>query len=247
MSSEHWQERTKLLVGNEKLRELRNKHVLIAGLGGVGAYAAEQLCRAGVGEMTIVDGDAYHASNINRQLGALHSTLGESKTEVMTRRLKDINPDVVLHPIDEFIRDDRMVELLKTHSYDFVVDAIDTLSPKIFLIYHCVQLGLPIVSSMGAGGKTDPTKITIADLSKSYNCKLAYHLRKRLRKLGVKKGVQVVFSAEKMDDQAVVVDNPGPNKKSTVGTISYMPPLFGGFMASVVLRNFLATVNEQTA
>lgn len=235
------------MVGNEKLRELRNKHVLIAGLGGVGAYAAEQLCRAGVGEMTIVDGDAYHASNINRQLGALHSTLGESKTEVMTRRLKDINPDVVLHPIDEFIRDDRMVELLKTHSYDFVVDAIDTLSPKIFLIYHCVQLGLPIVSSMGAGGKTDPTKITIADLSKSYNCKLAYHLRKRLRKLGVKKGVQVVFSAEKMDDQAVVVDNPGPNKKSTVGTISYMPPLFGGFMASVVLRNFLATVNEQTA
>lgn len=247
MSNEHWQERTKLLVGDEKLTELRNKHVLIAGLGGVGAYAAEQLCRAGVGEMTIVDGDAYHASNINRQLGALHSTLGESKTEVMTRRLKDINPDVVLHPIDEFIRDDRMVELLKTHNYDFVVDAIDTLSPKIFLIYHCVQLGLPIVSSMGAGGKTDPTKITIADLSKSYNCKLAYHLRKRLRKLGVKKGVQVVFSAEKMDDQAVVVDNPGPNKKSTVGTISYMPPLFGGFMASVVLRNFLATVDEQIA
>jgi len=235
------------LVGKEKLTELRNKHVLIAGLGGVGAYAAEQLCRAGVGEMTIVDGDAYHASNINRQLGALHSTLGESKTEVMARRLRDINPDVELHPIDEFIRDDRMVELLKNHHYDFVVDAIDTLSPKIFLIYHCVQLGLPIVSSMGAGGKTDPTKITIADLSKSYNCKLAYHLRKRLRKLGVKKGVQVIFSAEKMDDEAVVVDNPGPNKKSTVGTISYMPPLFGGFMASVVLRNFLATVNEQIA
>jgi len=247
MSSEHWQERTRLLVGKEKLTELRNKHVLIAGLGGVGAYAAEQLCRAGVGEMTIVDGDAYHASNINRQLGALHSTLGESKTEVMARRLRDINPDVELHPIDEFIRDDRMVELLKNHHYDFVVDAIDTLSPKIFLIYHCVQLGLPIVSSMGAGGKTDPTKITIADLSKSYNCKLAYHLRKRLRKLGVKKGVQVIFSAEKMDDEAVVVDNPGPNKKSTVGTISYMPPLFGGFMASVVLRNFLATVNEQIA
>ena len=235
------------MVGKEKLTELRNKHVLIAGLGGVGAYAAEQLCRAGVGEMTIVDGDAYHASNINRQLGALHSTLGESKTEVMARRLRDINPDVELHPIDEFIRDDRMVELLKNHHYDFVVDAIDTLSPKIFLIYHCVQLGLPIVSSMGAGGKTDPTKITIADLSKSYNCKLAYHLRKRLRKLGVKKGVQVIFSAEKMDDEAVVVDNPGPNKKSTVGTISYMPPLFGGFMASVVLRNFLATVNEQIA
>ncbi|MGM0552028.1 MAG: tRNA threonylcarbamoyladenosine dehydratase [Bacteroidota bacterium] len=245
MTSEHWQERTVLLVGNEKLEELRNKHVLIAGLGGVGAYAAEQLCRAGVGELTLVDGDAYHVSNINRQLGALHSTLGLSKTQVMAQRLRDINPDIIIHVIQEFIRDEHMVELLQSADYDYVVDAIDTLSPKIFLIYHCVQLGLPIVSSMGAGGKTDPAKIVIADLAKSYNCKLAYQLRKRLRKLGVKKGVKVVFSAEKMDDNAVIVDYPGPNKKSTVGTISYMPPLFGGFMASVVLREFLTLADEQ--
>jgi len=247
MISEHWQERTALLVGNEKLEILQNKHVLVAGLGGVGAYAAEQLCRSGIGELTLVDGDAYHASNINRQLGALHSTLGLSKTQVMARRLKDINPEINIHVIDEFIREEAMVDLLQGAAYDYVVDAIDSLSPKIFLIYQCLQLNLPLVSSMGAGGKTDPTKIMITDLAKSYNCKLAYQLRKRLRKLGVNKGVRVVFSAEKMNDDAVVVNYPGPNKKSTVGTISYMPPLFGGFMASVVLRDFLSPADEQLA
>jgi len=245
MEQEHWQERTKLLIGNQQIADLSGKHVLVAGLGGVGAYAAEHLCRAGIGELTIVDGDRYHASNINRQLGALQSTLNKPKVEVMAERLKDINPRVQLHIVDEFIRDERMVDLLKAANYDYVIDAIDTLSPKIFLIYHCVQMQLPIVSSMGAGGKMDPSKITIADLAKSFNCKLAFQLRKRLRKLGVRKGVKVVFSAEKMNDQAVVVDNPGPNKKSTVGTISYMPPLFGGFMAAAVLNDFLTPISEQ--
>lgn len=234
----NWLDRTELLLGAEKLEKLRQSHVLVAGLGGVGAYAAEQLCRSGVGEMTIIDGDVVEETNKNRQLPALDSTMGRPKAEIMAERFRDIHPELKLHVINDFIRDEGMIEVLESASYDYVVDAIDTLAPKIFLIYHCVQKNIPIVSSMGSGGKLDPGKIEIADISQSYNCTLARMLRKRLHKLGIYKGVKVVFSSEITDPSAVVLAE-SQNKKSNVGTISYMPPLFGCFISSVVIRDLI--------
>jgi len=204
--SEEWLSRTNLLLGDERLSQLQNAHVLVVGLGGVGAYAAEQICRAGVGQMTIVDGDNIELSNINRQLPATQSNLKKDKAEVMGQRLLDINPNLKLRIINEYLKDERMIEVLQEEQYDYVVDAIDTLAPKIFLIYHSLQNNLKIVSAMGAGGKMDPTKIQIADISKSYNCKLARMLRKRLHKLGVYKGVPVVFSPEDVSKDAVILD-----------------------------------------
>lgn len=233
-----WLNRTELLLGKDKLELLHRAHILVAGLGGVGAYAAEQLCRAGVGEMTIIDGDVVELTNKNRQLLAIDSNIGKPKAELMAARFREINPDIKLHVINDFIRDERMIEILEEAKYDYVVDAIDTLAPKIFLIYHSVKKGLPIVSSMGSGGKLDPSLIKVADISKSYNCNLARMLRKRLHKLDVYKGVKVVFSSEFTDPEAVVLVE-SQNKKSNVGTISYMPPIFGCFCASVVIRDII--------
>ncbi|OFX88028.1 MAG: tRNA threonylcarbamoyladenosine dehydratase [Bacteroidetes bacterium GWF2_33_16] len=238
MSKENWQERTELLIGKESTEKLKSAHVLVIGLGGVGAYAAESLCRAGIGELTIVDGDTLHPSNKNRQLAALESTMGKPKAEVIGARLIDINPELKLHIIQDFIKDDKMIEILDK-PYDYVVDAIDTLSPKVYLIYHSLQKKLKIVSSLGSGARLDPSKIRITDLSKSYNCRLGFILRKRLRKLDVHKGFKVVFSEDKAVDDAVIVDEPGENKKSTVGTISYMPPIYGCMCASVVIRELI--------
>lgn len=234
----NWQERTALMLGEAGVEKLRNAHVLVVGLGGVGAYAAEQLCRAGIGQMTIVDGDVVETTNRNRQLPALISNEGRPKAEILEQRFRDINPDIHLRVINEYLKDDRMVEILDEARYDYVVDAIDTLSPKVFLIYHSLQRGFPIVSSMGAGGKFDPSLVQVSDISKSFNCKLARMLRKRLYKLGVRKGVPVVFSPEEVDKDRVKIEE-GQNKKSTVGTISYMPPLFGCFCSSVVIRSLL--------
>jgi tRNA A37 threonylcarbamoyladenosine dehydratase len=231
----NWLERTELLLGKEKLAKLQKANVLVVGLGGVGAYAAEQICRAGVGKMTIVDGDQVHPSNRNRQLIALCSTHGMDKASLLGDRLLDINPDLDLTIIDQYIKDDQMVEILEG-DFDYVVDAIDTLAPKIYLIFHAVQKGLKIVSSMGAGGKFDPMSIKITDISESFNCKLARMLRKKLHQLGIREGFKVVFSTEKHDKNAVVLTPEERNKKSTVGTISYMPPMFGCAIASVVIR-----------
>ncbi len=233
-----WLERTELLLGREALDKLSASHVLVVGLGGVGAYTAEQLCRAGIGEMTIVDGDFIQHSNRNRQLPALASTVGQPKVEVMRERLLDINPDLKLHAVFEYLRDDRMVELLEK-PYTYVVDAIDTLSPKIFLIYHTLTLGHRLVSSMGSGGKVDPGLVQVADFSKSRICPLARILRKRLHRLGIREGFQVVFSTEEVPEHVMIPCEGEPNKKTTVGTISYMPPLFGCFLASVVVREIL--------
>jgi len=234
----HWLERTELLLGAEKIEKLQSKHVLVVGLGGVGAYAAEQLCRAGIGEMTIVDGDTIHLTNKNRQLPALTSSLGLPKAEYMGKRLLDINPDLNLHVIQEYIRDERMKEII-SQPYDYVVDAIDTLSPKIFLIHDSLKFGHKVVSSMGAGGKVDPSMIEIADISDSHNCPLARILRKRLNRLGVRSGFKVVFSSETVPDEVMIPCEGEPNKKTTVGTISYMPPIFGCFIASVVIRDLV--------
>ena len=235
----HWLERTELLLGEEKLAKLKTANILVVGLGGVGAYVAEQLCRAGIGKMTIVDGDVVEDSNRNRQLPALISTKGHPKAEILAKRFMDINPELKLTIVNDYVQDQQVIELLKSAPFDYVVDAIDTLSPKVFLVYHALQLKLRIISSMGAGGKMDPSKIEITDIKKSYNCKLAKMMRKRLGRLGVKKGVKVVFSSEDIDEKAVRIEE-GRNKKSTVGTISYMPPLFGGFIASAVIRDLIA-------
>mgnify|MGYP001343548325 CR=1 FL=1 len=238
MNSENWQARTELLIGSENSKKLQGSHVLVVGLGGVGAYAAESLCRAGIGELTIVDGDLITHSNKSRKLIALESTIGHPKAEMLGKRLLDINPKLNLHIIQEYIKDDKMIEILD-RPYDYVVDAIDTLSPKVYLIYHSIQKGLKIVSSLGSGARIDTTKVTIKDISKSYNCRLGFLLRKRLRKLGISKGFKVVFSENKAEESAVIVDEPGENKKSTVGTISYMPPIYGCFCASVVIGDLM--------
>jgi len=234
----NWQERTALLLGEENIKKLNDSHVLIVGLGGVGAYAAEQIVRAGVGEVTIVDGDTVSESNRNRQMAALLSTMDQEKAEIMEQRLLDINPDLKITTINEYIKDEQIEELLN-HPYDYVVDAIDTLSPKIFLLYHCLQKGLKVASSMGAGGKLDPSQVQIADISKSYNDKLARILRKRLHRLGVYKGIQVVFSPEVVDESAVILTEGEQNKKTIVGTISYMPAIFGNFLSSIVIQELM--------
>ena len=231
-----WLTRTELILDGEKLDKLKNSDVLIVGLGGVGAYAAEMICRAGVGSMTIVDGDHIQPSNRNRQLPALKSTEGLAKAEVMGQRIMDINPDIRLTVIQEYIKDERMTEILDKR-FDYVVDAIDTLSPKIFLIYHSLQRKYPVVSSMGAGGKFDPTKVNISDISETTDCTLARILRKRLHRLGVREGFTAVYSPEVIDKARVISTDGAQNKASIVGTISYMPASFGIACASVVIRD----------
>jgi len=232
----NWLSRTELLLGDEKLATLKNSHVLVVGLGGVGAYAAEMICRSGIGSMTIVDGDTVHTSNRNRQLPALQSTEGRAKAEVMGQRLLDINSGLRLTIINEYIKDERMIEIIDK-GYDYVVDAIDTLSPKVFLIYHTVNRKMPLVSSMGAGGKFDPLSVMISDISDTTNCSLARILRKKLHKLGVRNGFTAVWSPEEIDKEKVVPTNGEQNKASVVGTISYMPAIFGIACASVVIRD----------
>ena len=233
---EEWLSRTELCLGKETLAKLAQSRVLVVGLGGVGAYAAEMICRAGVGHMTIVDGDTVHPSNRNRQLPALLSTEGKYKAEVMAERLRDINPGIELTVINEYIKDDRMIEILE-QGFDYVVDAIDTLSPKVFLIYHSLKMNYRLVSSMGAGGKFDPTGVKISDISETTDCTIARILRKRLHRLGVRSGFRAVYSPELVDKNHVIETDGEQNKKSIVGTISYMPAVFGICCASVVIRD----------
>ncbi len=238
MINDNWTERTALLFGDEKLQMLRDARVLVVGLGGVGAYAAEMIARAGVGSMTIADADTVSASNINRQLIALHSTVGRPKAELMAKRLLDINPDMELRAVDRFIKDDETYALLDSARFDYVVDAIDTLSPKLALIKGALDRNIPLVSSMGAGAKTDPTRMEIADISKTHHCPLAHMLRKRLHKLGIRSGFRAVFSPEPVREGAVVLCEE-QNKKSNMGTVSYIPALFGIGCASVVIRDLV--------
>lgn len=232
-----WRTRTELLIGEEKLSRLCEAHVLIVGLGGVGAYAAEMLCRSGVGQFTLVDSDEVNESNLNRQLIALRSTIGQAKTKILEARLRDINPSVQLTTYTEYVNDDRIVELLSEHPYDYVIDAIDTLSPKTLLLIYALQKNMKVISSMGAGAKMDPSHIMIKDISKSYNCKLARMLRKKLYKHGIRKGIKVVFSSELPDKEALFLTEDEQNKRSVVGTISYMPAIFGCMMAAEVIKD----------
>jgi tRNA threonylcarbamoyladenosine dehydratase len=239
MIPEDWLSRTELLLGADKIEKLKNKQVLISGLGGVGAMAAEMICRSGVGNMTIVDSDTIHSSNLNRQIPALISTLGKSKVETVSRRLLDINPGLNLTGIQEYLNDDTIPDVLEHSAFDYVIDAIDTLGPKTFLISHCLKRDIKIISSMGSGGKLDPAQVQIADIEDSYNCKLAYYLRKKLHKIGINTGFKVVFSPEIIPREAIRLSEGELNKKSMVGTISYMPVIFACFCVSVVLRELL--------
>ena len=232
----NWKQRTELLLGEDKMARLQSAHVLVVGLGGVGAYAAEMICRAGVGRMTIVDADTVQITNLNRQLPAMHSTLGMFKADVLEARFKYINPDLELKVLPVFLKDDNIPDLLDADEYDFIVDAIDTLSPKCYLIYHALQRRIKIVSSMGAGAKSDITQVRFADLWDTYHCGLSKAVRKRLQKMGVKRKVPVVFSTEQADPKAVLLTDDEMNKKSTCGTVSYMPAVFGCYLAEYVIK-----------
>ena len=234
-----WQQRSALLLKPENLERLKQARVLVVGVGGVGAYTAELICRAGVGNISIADGDCIDPTNRNRQLPALSSTEGKSKVELMAARLRDINPDAEVTPIHRFLKDEITTEVLSA-GFDYVVDAIDTLSPKVALIVECLRLKYPLVSSMGAGGKLDPTQVQIADISKSYQCPLAKAIRKRLHRQQIHKGFQAVFSAEEVPEHAVYsYDAESGKSGSIVGTISYMPTVFGCCCASVVIRDLI--------
>ena len=209
--------------------------MLVVGVGGVGAYAAEMLCRAGVGKMTIVDADTVQPSNMNRQLPALRSALGRFKVDVLAGRFRDINPELELHVMPVYLKDEAIPELLDSAAFDFIVDAIDTVAPKCFLIYHALKRRMKIVSSMGAGAKKDITQVRFADLWDTYHCGLSKAVRKRLQKMGMKRKLPVVFSTEQADPEAVVLVEGEANKKSTVGTISYMPAVFGCYLAEYVI------------
>ena len=241
--TDNWLERTELLLGPEKLATLRRAHVLVVGLGGVGAYAAEMIARAGVGRMAVADADTVSLSNINRQLVALHSTVGLPKAEVLAARLRDINPAIELTTVEKYIRDEETYALLDAARYDYVVDAIDTLSPKLALIAATLERGMPLVSAMGAGAKTDPTRMEIADISKTHHCPLAHMLRKRLHKIGIRSGFRAVFSPEPIREGAIILCEE-QNKKSNVGTISYLPALFGIGCASVAIRGLLGELDD---
>lgn len=248
---EEWKERTRILVGERGLARLSASTVMIVGLGGVGAVAAEMVVRAGVGHIVILDCDTVSITNKNRQIIALESTLGRPKSAVVAERLLDINPALDLKVIDKYLTEENVAGIFceagleeANRETTFVIDAIDTLSPKLGLIKHCVDNSYKLVSSMGSGAKYDITKVRIADLSKSFNCPLAYMVRKKLRKMGIHKGFKVVFSEELPIESAIITFTPEEmaqvsNKKSQVGTISYLPATFGCACAQTALTTLL--------
>jgi len=233
-----WTERAELLFKKEGLEKLKNSNILIVGVGGVGSFAAEFIARAGVGKITIVDGDVVDITNINRQLPALHSTVGEPKIDVVGNRLMDINPELQLTKIKEFLSPERAFEIV-SDEYDFVMDCIDSVTPKLNLIIAAKRKKVKIISSMGAGGKMEASKVKVADISKTQNCFLAKAIKKRLKEVKIDKGVKVVFSSEIQDETSLKTTDGKNYKKSFYGTNSYMPGLFGLYAAETVIRHIL--------
>ncbi len=234
---ENWLERAELLVGKDNQLKLKNSHVLICGLGGVGSYAAEFIARSGVGKMTIIDGDEFDPTNKNRQLTALDSTIGRNKAVVLGERLMDINSELDLEIIQEFVQPDRVWEILDEIKPDYVMDCIDSVTPKLNWIRACIKFKIKIISSMGAGGKMDPSKVKISNLNKSYNCNLASSLKKMLKRERVDgKRVKVVFSSETQIKESLQLTDGKNFKKSFYGTVSYMPALFGLNAAAEVIK-----------
>ena len=236
---ENWTNRTELLLGTDKMQRLRDAHVLVVGVGGVGAYAAEMLCRAGLGKITLIDADTVQPTNINRQLPATHSTLGRTKVEVLAERFLEINPEIRVNALPIYIKEEEVSDILDAvgnDQYNFIVDAIDTIAPKCALIIEALRRRIPIVSSMGAGAKSDITQIRFADIWDTYHCGLAKAVRTRLKKAGIRQSLPVVFSTEQADRNAIITIEGEQNKKSTTGTISYMPAVFGCYLAEYVIR-----------
>jgi tRNA A37 threonylcarbamoyladenosine dehydratase len=232
-----WTERAELLFKKEGLEKLQNANVLVVGLGGVGSFAAEFLARAGVGAMTIVDGDVVDITNINRQLPALHSTVGQPKITVVSDRLMDINPKLKLIQVQEFLSPERAFEIV-TDEFDYVLDCIDSITPKLNLIIGAKRKRVKIISSMGAGGKMEASKVKVSDIGNTVNCFLAKTIRKRLKEHKIDK-LKVVFSSEIQDDESLKMTDGSNYKRSFYGTNSYMPGLFGLYAAETVIRYLL--------
>lgn len=241
----NWLERTELLIKEKGIEKLKNSNLLIIGLGGVGSFAAEFLARAGVGKMTIVDGDTVDITNINRQLPALHSTIGKSKVELVGERLLDINPDLELIQINEFLTPERMEEVVDSQKFNYILDCIDSVTPKITLLLLAKRKRIKVVSCMGAGGKIDPAKVMVRDISKTYNCFLAKQVRKRLKKENIDKGIRCVFSNEIQSEDSLAMTDGANYKRSFYGTISYIPAMFGLYAASEVI-NYLTKDSKIT-
>ncbi|MCX8534551.1 tRNA threonylcarbamoyladenosine dehydratase [Chryseobacterium luquanense] len=231
-----WLERTELLIKEEGVEKLSKAAVLVVGLGGVGSFAAEFLARAGIGKMTIVDGDTVDITNINRQLPALHSTIGKHKVDVVADRLMDINPNLELLKVNEFLNPERMEEILDAGNFDYVLDCIDSVTPKVTLLIAAKRRKIKVVSSMGAGGKSDPSKVVVRDLSKTQHCHLAREVRKRLKKVKIDKGIRCVFSDEIQDEDSLKMTDGSNYKRSFYGTISFIPAIFGLYAAAEVIN-----------
>jgi tRNA A37 threonylcarbamoyladenosine dehydratase len=238
MNDLSWLSRTSLLIGPEALSNLTKKHVMVVGMGGVGSFAAEFVARGGIGKMTIIDGDVVDPTNRNRQLPALATNHGQPKAQIMAERLLAINPELELNVVQEFVNP-AMVEQQLAHKPDFIIDAIDSITPKITFIKMAYESKIPLVSSMGAGAKLDPTRLEVVDISKTYNCPFAQQIRKNLKKHGIYKGVKVVFSAELPIKESLMLTDGKNYKKSAYGTVSYMPATFGAVVASVALRELM--------
>lgn len=241
MSEFAWLSRTELIVGREGLEKLANKHVLVVGLGGVGSFAAEFIGRSGIGEMTIIDGDVVDISNVNRQLPATQLNVGQSKAEWMEQRLLSINPGLKINTIRQFLNPHDMTTLLEENEFDYVVDCIDSFTPKMHLIEGAKKRGFKLVSSMGAGGKVDPTQIKVVDFGDTYQCKLAKMLRKRLKKKKIYGGFKAVFSSEEVIKESLMLTDGRNFKKSAYGTMSFLPAAFGCACAATVVNDLLAS------
>lgn len=233
-----WLSRTSLLVGEERVIELTKKHVMVVGLGGVGSFAAEFIARSGIGTMTIIDGDVVDPTNRNRQLPALATNHGQFKALIMAERLQAINPQLKINVVQNFVNPQLVEEQLASKP-DYIIDAIDSITPKITFIKMAFESKLPLVSSMGAGAKIDPTQLRVVDISETYNCPFAQQIRKNLKKHDIYKGVKVVFSPEKIIKESLMLTDGKNYKKSAYGTISYLPATFGAVVASVAIRDLM--------
>ncbi len=237
-----WLSRTELLIGKQALQTLAQSHVMVVGLGGVGSYAAEFIARSGVGTMTIIDGDVVDPTNRNRQLPALATNHGQYKADIMAERLQAINPELELHVVKSFINPE-MVQQQLVDPPSYIIDAIDSITPKLTFIVTAFEKQIPMVSSMGAGGKFDPTQLQVTDISKTHHCVFAQQIRKVLkRQHNIRRGIKVVFSPEAPLKDSLIMTDGNNFKKSAYGTISYLPAVFGAVCASVVIRDLIVPV-----